>query len=70
MLCMGLDWKSKKWNEALFYVFLRMIRKGADLTVFNALTWEDLEEFVKVLGVTIELKSCAQTRDGDIYYLN
>ncbi len=47
-----------------------MIRKGADLTVFNALTCEDLEEFVKVLGVTIELKSCAQTRDGDIYCLH
>ncbi len=47
-----------------------MIRKGADLTVFNALTCEDLEEFVKVLGVTVVLKSCAQTRDGDIYYLH
>ncbi len=65
MLCMGLDWKSKNLNEVLFYVFLRMIRKGADLTVFNTLICEDLEEFLlRFWGVTIVLKSCAQTQDA------
>ncbi len=42
-----------------------MIRKGADLTVFNTLICEDLEEFVlRFWGVTIVLKSCAQTQDA------
>lgn len=46
-------------------MFLRMIRKGADLIVLNALICEDLEELLlRFWGVTIVLKSCAQTQDG------